>query len=63
MYCVVASQPVCCTLFALKMVPVEGRNVGSMFLTSCLAVAFGLKLLVFPNYTVQQPQKGCTQPL
>ena len=31
----------------LKMAPVEGRNVGSMFLTSCLAVIFGLKLLVF----------------
>ena len=29
------------------MAPVEGRNVCSMFLTSCLAAAFGLKLLVF----------------
>ena len=27
----------------LKMAPVEGRNVRSMFLTSCLAVVFGLK--------------------
>ena len=27
------------------MAPVEGRNVRSMFLTSCLAVIFGLKLL------------------
>ena len=29
------------------MAPVEGRNVRSMFITSCLAVIFGLKLLVF----------------
>ena len=41
---IVASQPVCCTLFALKMTPVEGGNVCSMFLTSCLAVTFGLKV-------------------
>ena len=26
------------------MAPVEGRNVRSMFLTSCLAVIFGLKI-------------------
>ena len=31
----------------LKMASVEGQNVRSMFLTSCLAVIFGLKLLVF----------------
>ena len=43
-------QPVCCTIFALKMAPVEGRNICSMFITNCLAVIFGLKLLVFPNY-------------
>ena len=42
-----ASQPVCCTLFALKIAPVEGRNVCSMLLTRCLAVIFGFKLLVF----------------
>ena len=41
-YGVVASQPVCGTLFALKMAPVEDRNVRSMFLTSCLAVIFRL---------------------
>ena len=29
------------------MAPVEGRNVRSMFLPSCLAVIFGIKLLVF----------------
>ena len=28
------------------MAPVEGRNVRSMFITSCLAVIFGLKLFV-----------------
>ena len=41
-------------LFALKMAPVEGRNVRSMFLTSCLTVIFEFKLpvLLFPYYTV-----------
>ena len=29
------------------MTPVKGRNVRSMFLTSCLAFTFGLKVLVF----------------
>ena len=31
-------------LFKQTMAPVEGRNVRSMFITSCLAVIFGLKL-------------------
>ena len=44
---VIASQPVSGTLFALKMAPVEGQNKRSMFLTSSLAVIFGLKILVF----------------
>ena len=46
-YGVVASQPVWGTLFTLKMAPVEGRNVRSMFLTSCLAVIFEIKLDLF----------------
>ena len=33
------------------MAPVEGRNVRSMFLTSCLAVIFGRKTL---NMDLQQ---------
>ena len=56
-YGVIASQPVCGTLFALKMAPVEGRNVRSMVLTSCLAVIFGFKLLVFSKlYRVPKMQ-------
>ena len=46
-YGVVDIKLVCCTLFALKMKPVEGRNVCGMFLASCLTVIFELKLLVF----------------
>ena len=35
------------------MAPVENRNVRSMFLTSCLAVIFGVKLLdFFSNHIV-----------
>ena len=34
------------------MAPVENRNIPCMFSTSCLAVIFGTKLLVFPIYTV-----------
>ena len=41
----VDSQPFYCTLFVLKMAPAEGRKVRSMFLTSCLAVIFGLKVI------------------
>ena len=54
-----------CTLFALKMAPVEGRNVCSMFLTSCLAVIFGLTLVVFsqlyrmPKYMNKFVQRMC----
>ena len=33
------------TLFALKMSPVEILSVRSMFLTSYLAVVFGIKVL------------------
>ena len=51
-YGVVASQPVCGTLFALKMAPVEGRNVRSMLLTSCLTVIFGSKFSVFVERNV-----------
>ena len=42
----VASQLVCCTLFALKMAPVKGQNVRSVVLTSCLAVIFELMKLL-----------------
>ena len=42
-YGVVDNQPVCCTSFALKMASVEDQNLCRMFLTSCLAVVFGLK--------------------
>ena len=51
-YGVFDNQPVGYTLFWLKMAPVEDRNVSSMFLTSCLAVIFGLKSLVFSNCMV-----------
>ena len=44
---VVDRQSVYYTLFALKRATVESENVCSKFLTSCLAVIFGLKLLVF----------------
>ena len=40
------------------MAPVEGRNVRSMFLTSCLAVIFGLKLLVFSQLYRVPKNKG-----
>ena len=40
---VVDSQPVFSTLFALKMAPVEGRNVRSRMFLKSLAVIFGLK--------------------
>ena len=58
-YGVVDNQPVCCTFFALKIEPVEGQNVGSMFLISCLAVIFGLKL---KNYSLKLDLKKGFHP-
>ena len=44
-------QSFCCTIFALKMAPPESLNVHNMFLNSCLPFIFGMKLLIFFNYT------------
>ena len=43
------------------MTPVENRNVRSMFLTSCLAVIFGVKLLdFFQSHPVPNDRLCCT---
>ena len=41
----VDSQSFFCILFTLKTAPVDGRNVRSMFSTSCLVAIFGLKII------------------
>ena len=56
----VDSQTFCGTFFALKMTPVEGRNVDIMFLI-CLADIFGIKLSLFSElYRVFQLQNRAT---